>query len=103
MYNTRCPCCTLNTQPRYYGGIKLGAGGLTRAYGQAARDCLRAAPRTTLVTEQVLTMQVPFDQLGAVHAVLNRGQVLHREEQYSQGGACRCVCRVSFMCSTQRM
>lgn len=28
---------------RYYGGIKLGAGGLTRAYGNAARDVLEAA------------------------------------------------------------
>lgn len=70
----------------YYGGVKLGAGGLTRAYGQAARLCLRAAPRVTLVPEQVLTMHVPFDQLGVVHAVLNRCQVLQREEQYTHGG-----------------
>lgn len=40
----------------------------------------------TLVPEQVLTMQVPFDHLGVVHSVLNRVQVLHREEQYTQGG-----------------
>ena len=28
---------------RYFGGILLGAGGLTRAYGKAARDALSAA------------------------------------------------------------
>jgi len=28
---------------RYYGGIKLGAGGLTRAYGQAARNAIEVA------------------------------------------------------------
>lgn len=28
---------------RYFGGILLGAGGLTRAYGRAARDALSAA------------------------------------------------------------
>ncbi len=34
---------------RWYGGIKLGAGGLVRAYGGAAAECLRAAPRRPLV------------------------------------------------------
>ena len=29
---------------RWYGGIKLGAGGLVRAYGGCAAECLRAAP-----------------------------------------------------------
>ena len=28
---------------RYFGGILLGAGGLTRAYGKSARDALAAA------------------------------------------------------------
>ena len=33
---------------RYFGGILLGAGGLTRAYGKAARDALSAAGVSTL-------------------------------------------------------
>ena len=33
-------CCVVT---RYFGGILLGAGGLTRAYGKAARDALSAA------------------------------------------------------------
>ena len=33
---------------RYFGGILLGAGGLTRAYGKAARDALAAAGVSTL-------------------------------------------------------
>ena len=34
---------------RWYGGIKLGAGGLMRAYGGCAAECLRLAPRTPLI------------------------------------------------------
>lgn len=30
---------------RYSGGIKLGTGGLCRAYGGASRQCLQAAER----------------------------------------------------------
>lgn len=34
---------------RWYGGIKLGAGGLVRAHGGNAAKCLRGAPRCVLV------------------------------------------------------
>ncbi len=33
---------------RWFGGIKLGAGGLVRAYGGTAAECLRTAPRQFL-------------------------------------------------------
>jgi len=42
---------------RYFGGIKLGAGGLTRAYGQAAQAVMEILP-----TEQ----EVPKTQLQVV-------------------------------------
>jgi uncharacterized YigZ family protein len=58
---------------RWYGGIKLGAGGLVRAYGGAAAECLRTASRRPLVAMRQLTVQAPFDDIGAVHAAL----VLH--------------------------
>jgi len=32
---------------RWFGGIKLGVGGLVRAYGGCAAECLRTAPRRT--------------------------------------------------------
>jgi uncharacterized YigZ family protein len=55
---------------RWYGGIKLGAGGLVRAYGAAAAECLRTAPRLALVEMRELALHAPFEDLGVVHAAL---------------------------------
>jgi len=43
----------LQLNSRYFGGIKLGTGGLVRAYGGVASECLRNAP-TCLVKSKVL-------------------------------------------------
>ena len=43
---------------RYFGGTKLGTGGLVRAYGQAARECLRLAEKTTYHRQVACSMQV---------------------------------------------
>lgn len=56
---------------RWYGGIKLGAGGLVRAYGGAAAECLRLAPRQPLIAYSELQLEYPFEVTGAVHAALN--------------------------------
>jgi uncharacterized YigZ family protein len=55
---------------RWYGGIKLGAGGLVRAYGGATAECLRTAPRQALIAYLDLQLAYPFEVTGAVHAAL---------------------------------
>ena len=55
---------------RWFGGIKLGAGGLVRAYGGAAAECLRQAPRQPLVTTCRLVLSCRFEDIGLVHALL---------------------------------
>lgn len=55
---------------RWYGGIKLGAGGLVRAYGGCAAECLRAAPRRELVEFVECTLAFGFADTGVVHAAL---------------------------------
>ncbi|KGQ18920.1 Thymidylate synthase [Lysobacter dokdonensis DS-58] len=56
---------------RWYGGINLGAGGLVRAYGGAAAECLRTAPRLPLVDWRELDIHAGFEDTGAVHAALD--------------------------------
>ena len=56
---------------RWYGGIKLGAGGLVRAYGGAAAECLRRAEKRPLLVFVDLEFACPFVHLGDAHAALN--------------------------------
>jgi uncharacterized YigZ family protein len=55
---------------RWYGGINLGVGGLVRAYGGAAAECLRLAPRVALVELVEAELRCGFALAGAVHALL---------------------------------
>lgn len=51
---------------RYFGGVKLGTGGLARAYGQAATAALTAAPQALAQLCARVTITVPYDQAESV-------------------------------------
>lgn len=72
---------------RWYGGIKLGAGGLVRAYGGSAAECLRSAERRELIAMQMLRISCPFDELGHVHAQLASLEALKQREDFDEHGA----------------
>ena len=67
---------------RWYGGIKLGAGDLVRAYGGTAAECLRLATRRPLVAMSLLALRCPFDDLGVVHAALSTFHADKLDEQF---------------------
>jgi uncharacterized YigZ family protein len=45
---------------RYFGGVKLGTGGLARAYGEAAAAALAAAPRREVRLGRHFTLRFPY-------------------------------------------
>ena len=49
---------------RWFGGVKLGTGGLVRAYTAAAARALEAAGRAQVVPRAALRLELPFDLLG---------------------------------------
>ena len=71
---------------RYFGGIKLGAGGLVRAYGGAAAECLRTSPRVEVRPRVSLRLEAPFALTGAVYPLLDAAHVLRLKEEFSDTG-----------------
>lgn len=55
---------------RWYGGIKLGAGGLARAYGGTAAECLRIAACVPIVAMTRLGFRCDFAELALFKARL---------------------------------
>jgi len=55
---------------RWFGGIKLGAGGLMRAYGGSAAECLRQAPKVALIERARVAFAVQFAELPLLRARL---------------------------------
>ncbi len=60
----------LATVVRYFGGVKLGAGGLVRAYGDAVAQALKAAVRMPLVALVPMRGTVPLALEGLLRREL---------------------------------
>ena len=57
---------------RYFGGVKLGAGGLIRAYSGSVADALAHAPKTETVPLSVWKVTYPYDLSGTLENWLRR-------------------------------
>jgi uncharacterized YigZ family protein len=63
---------------RYFGGTKLGTGGLVRAYGDAVRQVLAIAPRAQRVATHLVMAAVPYNLLERVRLLIgeHHGRIL---------------------------
>jgi uncharacterized YigZ family protein len=71
---------------RWYGGIKLGAGGLVRAYGGTAAECLRRAERTPIVAMARLGVHCEFAELARMKARLKELGAEIEQENFDANG-----------------
>lgn len=78
---------------RYFGGIKLGTGGLARAYGGTAASCLQKANIHIVQKQMLLRIHTPFSQTGTLYSVLEHHPGMEkRDEGYSDSGLYCTVC-----------
>lgn len=67
---------------RYFGGIKLGAGGLIRAYSRSASEGINAAGIVERTLMKVMNVQIEYHWLGKLENELRASTYLIKDIQY---------------------
>ena len=63
---------------RYFGGTKLGTGGLVRAYSEAVREVLSVVPRAMKVPTHTVLIETPYKLFEPIRRLVKRssGRIL---------------------------
>ena len=72
---------------RYFGGTKLGIGGLIRAYGDTARIAIKEAGIETLNEFYKIEVKTSFDKIGIVLGQLEAFEADIKNTEYTNQGA----------------
>ncbi len=64
---------------RYFGGIKLGAGGLVRAYAKAVREAIQSNQLVALVNGYLVEIVIDYDKIKKLDYLLQNYQVVEKE------------------------
>lgn len=66
---------------RYFGGVKLGAGGLTRAYGSTARQVIETAMLQPYVEMAILNFTLDYEQFQLFEYTLKKasGEIMQQD------------------------
>lgn len=69
---------------RYFGGIKLGAGGLIRAYSKSVSEAIKTAALMQTVNTQVYKITFRYDLIGKIDYYLSQHNVEILDKEYDQ-------------------
>tara|TARA_Y100001972_G_scaffold129098_1_gene194163 strand:+ start:3542 stop:4144 length:603 start_codon:yes stop_codon:yes gene_type:complete len=69
---------------RYFGGIKLGVGGLVTAYKTAAEDALMQAKTMEIYPTESFSLQFPYELTGEMESLFNDFQIDFKEKSFTE-------------------
>jgi uncharacterized YigZ family protein len=69
---------------RWYGGVKLGTGGLSRAYRETASETLRTASIDHRYVYKRIRIAAPFDELGVIYRLIDAPHVVLAAEHFGE-------------------
>lgn len=69
---------------RWYGGVKLGKGGLVRAYAEATRRALAELPTRLVVPSDELVLELPYERIGALKRLVQPPAIELVDERYGE-------------------
>jgi uncharacterized YigZ family protein len=84
---------------RYFGGIKLGAGGLIRAYGASARQVLRESEKVVLIPKSTVHLTTSSSNAGQIYSVANKVGGIVEDEKYDAKGNLS----VTIVCDSEKV
>ena len=64
---------------RYFGGIKLGAGGLVRAYSNSIIDALKLTKKIELTEGYLIELEFSYDNVKLIDYMLNDKNIINKE------------------------
>lgn len=70
---------------RYFGGIKLGTGGLARAYSRCAEETVQNSRLKKLTRYRRLTLQYPYNFTRQVHYIISKHEGLVDNSEFGSG------------------
>lgn len=76
---------------RYYGGVKLGTGGLSRAYSGGVKLALEGLPREERVDRITLEVAVGYPEVDGLQRLVAEMDVVVEDEAYGADVRYRCA------------
>ncbi|WP_432473923.1 YigZ family protein [Amphritea sp. HPY] len=69
---------------RYFGGVKLGTGGLVRAYGQSVQEALKVLEKETVIPTSALQLTTPYNLTGDIEHLISSFNVSVTERSFGE-------------------
>ena len=69
---------------RYHGGVKLGTGGLSRAYSSGAKLALDALPTEPKIDRVAVEIVIAYENVSDLHRIMSEMEVLVEAEAYGE-------------------